>query len=123
VANTVGNYDDDSPSNTSCLVTPTVSASTVSELLNKHPTFSYSHAHAVNHIASSPRKSTMRLTDSNTGRHYLVDSGAEVSVFPANDWDRQQATTERLLAANGSSINAYGKREISLHFGASRYTQ
>ncbi len=52
-----------------------------------------------------------------SGRRFLVDTGAEVSVFPATRSDRHsQPQGTKLTAANGSSIHTYGKRAISLQF-------
>jgi hypothetical protein len=62
------------------------------------------------------------VRDSATGRHFLVDSGADVSVFPASAADlRAPATTApRLTAANGSAIRSCGTRSISLTLGHRR---
>ena len=46
-----------------------------------------------------------------------MDTGAEVSVFPASRSDRQSPSQgNTLTAANGSSIRTYGKRAVSLNF-------
>ena len=58
------------------------------------------------------------VTDRTSGQHYLVDSGAEVSVLPATRINRQTLKKGLLLrAANGSAIPTFGKRTLSLHFG------
>jgi hypothetical protein len=121
MANTVGNVPSPpTPPNPSCLVTPNLSNATIAEV-NKSPEF---YPSDINEVSAMPRKhTTKRLTDSMTGQEYLVDSGAEVSVFPANDWDRKSAPSERLLPANGSTIAAFGKRSIHLCFGESHYSQ
>ena len=55
--------------------------------------------------------------DRYSGRRFLVDTGAEVSVFPATRSDRlSQSQGPKLTAANGSNIRTYGKRTISLRF-------
>ena len=55
--------------------------------------------------------------DRYSGRRFLVDTGAEVSVFPASRSDRQSPSQgNTLTAANGSSIRTYGKRAVSLNF-------
>ena len=53
--------------------------------------------------------------DLKSGDRFLVDTGAEVSVFPANRMDRNshfQGT--KLTAANGSNLCTYGERTILL---------
>jgi hypothetical protein len=66
----------------------------------------------------------MKLRDSFTGRDYLVDSGAELCVIPASNADRRnQSEGGSLIAANGSKIQSYGKRELALQFGTSKFTQ
>ena len=55
--------------------------------------------------------------DRNSGRRFLVDTGAEVSVFPASMADRRSGRQGlQLTAANGSNICTYGKRTIPLRF-------
>ena len=55
--------------------------------------------------------------DLKSGCHFLADTGAEVSMFPATRMDRNshfQGT--KLTAANGSNICTYGEYNISLIF-------
>ena len=59
--------------------------------------------------------SLLFANDQLTGRAFLIDSGAEVSVLPASVADRKNKVKgSSLSAANGSSISTFGKR--SLHF-------
>jgi hypothetical protein len=69
-------------------------------------------------------RQTMRLVDTFTGREYLVDSGAELCVFPAS-WEDKKKTQNKdyLIAANGSKIQSYGSRSIALKFGKSTFAQ
>jgi hypothetical protein len=69
------------------------------------------------------QRQTMQLRDSFTGRDYLVDSGAELCVIPANKEDRKRGEQSSLIAANGSKIPSYGKRELALRFGSSTFSQ
>ena len=58
-------------------------------------------------------------------RAFLVDSGADVSVFPASPSQRSAASSSSskcLLAANGSSIRTYGPRSIFLSFPGLKVT-
>ena len=76
-------------------------------------------------VAGQTRYSKDRLLyaiDRNSGRAFLVDTGAEVSVFPTTPdqrWLRQPTGT--LSAANGSDIPSYGTRNIPLQFGNRRF--
>ena len=66
----------------------------------------------------SKDRSTLLAWDRRTGRSYLVDTGADVSVFPASLIDkRTRQKTDPLVAANGSTINTYGQRTIPLQLG------
>ena len=59
--------------------------------------------------------SLLFANDQLSGRAFLIDSGAEVSVLPATVADRRNKIKGRSLsAANGSSISTFGKR--FLHF-------
>ena len=69
--------------------------------------------------ASDPRETnTLTLSDRRTGETFLVDTGAEISVFPANRQDRQhKIMSEPLAAANGTRIRTWGKRTFTIHLG------
>ncbi|KAL8559622.1 hypothetical protein ACOMHN_008333 [Nucella lapillus] len=67
--------------------------------------------------APSVNISTITVADVVSGRSFLVDTGAEESVFPANVTDRKKARGPSLVAANGSAIPTYGKRNIPLQVG------
>ena len=45
---------------------------------------------------------------------FLVDSGADVSVFPASTAQKSSKPLAILSAANGSSIKTFGRKNISL---------
>ena len=58
------------------------------------------------------------MEDRVTGRHFLVDCGADISVFPVSTSDRSYSrSTTPLTAANGSKISCWGKRTVSLRLG------
>jgi transposase InsO family protein len=58
------------------------------------------------------------LTDTLSRLRFLIDTGAEVSVFPASAADRQQrASPVVLTAANNTAIRTFGNRSITLHLG------
>ena len=59
--------------------------------------------------------STLYVLDSNTNAFFLVDSGAEVSLLPADQRDRARpATGPPLVAANGRPITSYARRRSTL---------
>ena len=49
-------------------------------------------------------------------RLFLVDSGADVSVYPAKSQERALDPSASLTAANGTKINTFGHRNIDLCF-------
>ena len=60
-------------------------------------------------------KKTMTVWDRRSGRSFLVDCGADESVLPASAADkRHRATSTPLVAANGTLIKTWGKRESSI---------
>ena len=51
------------------------------------------------------------ITDSANDLHFLVDTGAEVSVVPPSQTDRKrQASNLSLQAVNNTAITTYGNR-------------
>lgn len=62
------------------------------------------------------------LFDKTTNLSFLVDTGADVSVLPPTAEERLQnkPTIFNLIAANGSPIKTYGKRQISISIGLRR---
>ena len=61
------------------------------------------------------------VTDRNSGSRYLIDTGAQVSVLPATEWDRKGHRGDGLKAANQTTIGTYGKRTVMLRFGETRF--
>ena len=60
-------------------------------------------------------RNTITVVCRRTGKKYLVDCGADLSVYPAPSADRNYASrTTPLSAANGSQINTWVSRSISL---------
>ena len=54
-------------------------------------------------------------------RRFLVDTGAEVSVLPVSQVDRQSGYMgPSLQAANGTTISTYGSRSLTLNLGLRR---
>ncbi|GBN51226.1 hypothetical protein AVEN_258853-1 [Araneus ventricosus] len=63
---------------------------------------------------------TIQSLDDKSGIRYLIDSGASVSVFPANRSDRCNRSTLKLVAANGSSICTFAIKNKCLDLGFGR---
>ena len=73
-------------------------------------------------LATGPNKSLFFILDKTSGRQFLVDTGAEVSVLPATGQDtRMGQSSPSLMAANGSSIKTYGVRTIPLRCTSKTY--
>lgn len=71
--------------------------------------------------AGNRERNTLSLWDRRTGRTYLVDSGADVCVIPANRHDKlTRRVTAPLVAANGSTIQTWGTQTEPLDFGGQR---
>ena len=71
--------------------------------------------------AGSLQSNTLSVEDKKSGLSYLVDTGAEVSVYPASAQDRRTLQPSNTLsAANGTSIRTWGKRTFSLVFDSKR---
>ena len=62
----------------------------------------------------------MTVWDRQAGTTFLVDSGADESVYPATKADRQRPRSADLVAANGSVIRTWGKKSINLQLGNGR---
>ena len=63
----------------------------------------------------------LHFQDRASGRSFLIDTGAEVSLIPASPADNRAAIASAhsapLAAANGTEIKSYGTRRIPLQFG------
>lgn len=73
--------------------------------------------------ASEAANNTRRLfvTDLNKRDRYLIDTGADVSIFPATAQRKiKQPSSYNLYAANGTPIKTYGREVKSLNFGLRR---
>lgn len=54
---------------------------------------------------------------------FLVDTGADISVMPPSTNSKIKPSNSCLFAANGTKINTYGEKRISLNFGLRRSLQ
>jgi cleavage and polyadenylation specificity factor subunit 1 len=71
--------------------------------------------------AGTSSQNTLSLWDRCSGRSYLVDTGADVSVFPVSFSDKCSITpSSSLQAANGTPIMTWGQKSLTLSFGKNR---
>ena len=77
---------------------------------------------SVGAMTSSREGGLLYVRDEVSGGRFLVDTGAEVSVFPATRMvTRTTQPGVSLVAANGSTIQTFGKRTITLRFALKQY--
>ena len=68
-----------------------------------------------------PTSRLLFLTDATSGRRFLIDTGAEVSVIPPSSTDRKnKQDCSGLRAVNGSPIATFGTRSLTLDLGLRR---
>ena len=72
--------------------------------------------------AAGTSDSPLFVWDKISGRRFLIDTGAQISVLPATRFDtRSNAGGPALAAANGSSIRTFGTRTVPIHIGAQHF--
>ena len=64
------------------------------------------------------------VNDNHSGRSFLIDTGAQVSLLPATAHARRHPspTAPKLVAANGSSIASYGTQQTHVQLGKRKFT-
>ena len=68
-----------------------------------------------------PRSRLFFVRESLSHRHFLVYTGADISVIPPVQSDRQHPQCGvNLQAANGASIATFGQRSLTLNLGLRR---
>ena len=60
------------------------------------------------------------VTDVNSRKQFLIDTGAAVSVFPPTRHEKGKIAALTLQAVNGTRIPTYGERSLSLDLGLRR---
>ena len=60
------------------------------------------------------------VTDKSSGTHFLIDTGADVSVIPPSNTDRSHRQDFCLQAVNNTPIPTYGTRSLTLNLGLRR---
>lgn len=68
--------------------------------------------------------SRLVINDSITNLHFLIDSGSDISVLPSSLKDRLNNNNSNsvfnLVAANGTTIKVYGKKQLKVSLGLRR---
>ena len=72
------------------------------------------HISSLSSTVSSVQEGALSVFCRRLQRPLLVDNGADVSVFPASAAQKQSPPSSVLRAANGTTINTFGHRAISL---------
>ena len=72
-------------------------------------------------VAGQNPSRLLYVWDRKAGNKFLVDTGAQVIFFPASSHDRHREKTEPLVAANGTRIDTFGKRCISIDLGFHKF--
>ena len=72
--------------------------------------------YSLSSATSQAHEGALSVFCSRQRRSFLVDSGADVSVYPATPAQKKCRSKLCLSAANGSSIKTFGRRAISLAF-------
>ena len=69
-------------------------------------------------VVSLVGKNTMTVRDRHSGQAFLIDCGAEESVFPTSATNkRQRDLSAPLVATKGTLIKTWGKHDVSLLLG------
>ncbi|GFY10942.1 peptidase A2 domain-containing protein [Trichonephila clavipes] len=55
-----------------------------------------------------------------TNISFLVDTGSDVPLIPANVYQKRNASQQTLFAANSFAINLYGQKKLTLNFNLRR---
>ena len=69
-----------------------------------------------------PHHQQLLITDYNSGRCFLIDTGAQVSVIPTTGSEKLFPTTDQLQAANGTPITTYEAVSATLHLNNRTYS-
>lgn len=72
-------------------------------------------------VGSQPRGDLFFVQCAFSGRRYLVNTGAQVSIVPPTSDERRTPGNRHLIAANHSKINTYGAKDLTLNL-AGRFT-
>ncbi len=72
-------------------------------------------------LGSGPTISRLFITEKTSGRDFLIDTGADISVIPPTSREKGNSPCLfKLFAANGSQIKTFGSKSITLNLGLRR---
>lgn len=60
------------------------------------------------------------IMDKNSGQSFLIDSGSDASLIMATKKEKQNPVIQTFRAANGTLINVYGRKNLTLNLGLRR---
>ncbi|GFS79759.1 transposon Ty3-G Gag-Pol polyprotein [Trichonephila clavipes] len=70
---------------------------------------------------SLPKESRrLFIRDRTTNISFLVDTGSDVSLIPANVYQKRNASQQNFFATNSNTINVYGQKTLTLNFNLRR---
>ena len=69
---------------------------------------------------SSTTSHLFYITDRTTGTRFLIDTGADVSVFPPSAAEKRKPASMILQAVNKSAISTFGEKSMTLDIGLRR---
>ncbi|GFX96361.1 retrovirus-related Pol polyprotein from transposon opus [Trichonephila clavipes] len=70
---------------------------------------------------SLPKESRrLFIRDRTTNISFLLDTGSDVSLIPANVYQKSNTSQQTLFATNSSAINVYGQKALTLNFNLRR---
>ena len=73
-------------------------------------------------LTTGAKDTLFRVYEAKSGRTFLIDPGARVSVLPKSKFDISPLQTgPKLFAANQTVIQTYGARFLPLHFGKAKF--
>ena len=75
-------------------------------------------------VVGPPLPTQLVLRDASSGRTFLIDTGAQVSLIPATTADRHRppADSPKLSAANGTTIASFGTKASHVSFCGRRFS-
>ncbi|XP_011864142.1 PREDICTED: uncharacterized protein LOC105560024 [Vollenhovia emeryi] len=71
-------------------------------------------------VGVGDKQKRLHVYDRTTGRKFLVDTGADVSIIPVSSTNRKSPTDLKLYSANNTAIKTYGEMRLTLNLGLRR---
>lgn len=67
---------------------------------------------------TTPQISRLYVKDTNSGKNFLIDTGADISVIPPNHLEKAYSSyNQPLYSANNSKITTYGTKTLIMNLG------